>query len=197
MITIDVFLIREDDGSFLADAHHDYNVGLFGIGQTADEALDDLRTVIDEAREFCNELPASSEFEFNVLQKKVAHVECNERGYYTVYTNEEFPFGCFGEGFEIDKAIDDFLKTFECFCSEHEKLTGEKIDVEFIFVNDVSATLHEAEKYINLKSLAKITGIRNDILKQYASGKRIPKSEQEARIIKGIHEIADKLLEII
>ena len=55
----------------------------------------------------------------------------------------------------------------------------------------------EAEKYINLKSLAKITGIRNDILKQYASGKRIPKSEQEARIIKGIHEIADKLLEII
>ena len=69
--------------------------------------------------------------------------------------------------------------------------------VEFIFVNDVSATLHEAEKYINLKSLAKITGIRNDILKQYASGKRIPKSEQEARIIKGIHEIADKLLEII
>ena len=40
MITIDVFLIRDDDGSFLADAHHDYNVGLFGIGQTADEALE-------------------------------------------------------------------------------------------------------------------------------------------------------------
>ena len=193
---MDVIVVRDEDGSFLADLQHNYDVGLFGIGQTVDEAINDLRTVIDEAREFCQELPPSSDFEFNVLRKSIAHVECNSTGYYSVYTNEQFPFGFFGEGPSIDDAIDDFHKTFHGFCEEHEKRTGEKIETDFIYVNDITATLNEALRYINLKALANVTGIRKDVLLQYASGKRTPKSEQELRIIQGIHEIANKLLTI-
>ena len=193
---MDVIVVRDEDGSFLADLQHNYDVGLFGIGQNVDEAINDLRTVIDEARDFCQELPPSSDFEFNVLRKSIAHVECNSTGYYSVYTNEQFPFGFFGEGSSIDDAIDDFHKTFHGFCEEYEKRTGEKIETDFIFVNDITATLNEALRYINHKALANVTGIRKDVLLQYASCKRTPKSEQELRIIQGIHEIANKLLTI-
>ena len=64
MERINVIIKREKDGMFLADPQHNYKVGLYGYGKSAEEAINDLRTVCDEAREFCPELP---ELEFNVL----------------------------------------------------------------------------------------------------------------------------------
>ena len=64
MEVINVIIKREDNGMFLAEPQHNYPVGLHGYGKTVEEALADLRTVCNEAREFCPELP---DFEFNVL----------------------------------------------------------------------------------------------------------------------------------
>ena len=65
MEQVNVILKREENGMFLAEPQlaHDYSVGLHGYGKSAKEAVDDLRLVCNEAREFCPELP---EFEFNV-----------------------------------------------------------------------------------------------------------------------------------
>ena len=67
MEKMNVKVIKEENGTFLADPQHNYNVGMSGVGNSVEEALEDLRTVIDEAREYCQTLPASSEIEFIIM----------------------------------------------------------------------------------------------------------------------------------
>ena len=42
-----------------------------------------------------------------------AHVESNGANWYSVYCNEEFPFGVFGEGATVEEAERDFLAVCE------------------------------------------------------------------------------------
>lgn len=44
-------------------------------------------------------------------QKVKALIECNKNGFYTVYCEEELPFGCFGEGRTADAARLDFFES--------------------------------------------------------------------------------------
>ena len=69
----------------------------------------------------------------------VAHVESNGNGYYSVYCEEQFPFGFFGEGYSIEEAKQDFIAVFEAFCADHLKRTGEVVEATFNFVLDESA----------------------------------------------------------
>lgn len=41
-----------------------------------------------------------------------AHIECGNDGFYSVYVEEDFPFGFFGEGRTVKEAKQDFLGTF-------------------------------------------------------------------------------------
>jgi len=63
MEIINVIIKRGEDGMFLAEPQHNYNIGLHGYGKTAKDAIEDLKTVCEEAKEFCPELP---NFEFNI-----------------------------------------------------------------------------------------------------------------------------------
>lgn len=127
-------------------------------------------------------------------RKVIAHIECNSTGYYTVYTNEEFPFGFFGEGNTAKEAMDDFVATFKAFRDDHNERTGEYIDAEFTFIYDASAILQEYKEIINLRALAEVTGISKAMLSQYACGTRHPKPAQRQRIIAGIHEMGKRCL---
>lgn len=74
------------------------------------------------------------------MQKEcIAHIESNGNGWYSVYCEEEFPFGFFGEGATIEAAKQDFLTTFDAFCNAHMKRTGEKVSAIFTFELDDSA----------------------------------------------------------
>ena len=61
-----------------------------------------------------------------------------QRSWYSVYCNEQFPFGFFGEGATIEEAERDFLATFEAFRDKHKARTGEDVQATFTFVKDVS-----------------------------------------------------------
>ena len=63
MKKIDVIIKRGKDGMFIAIPEHDYPIGLHGYGKTANEAISDLNTVCNEAKEFYPELP---NFEYNI-----------------------------------------------------------------------------------------------------------------------------------
>ena len=60
-------------------------------------------------------------------QKIIAHIESNKNGFFTVYYNEDLPFGCFGEGRSAEEAVKDFQKVFEALRQDHLKRTGEKL----------------------------------------------------------------------
>ena len=127
-------------------------------------------------------------------RQATAHIECNSNGYYSVYTNDEFPFGFFGEGHSANEAKEDFIATFNAFRADHKASTGEDVDADFAFVYDTSALLQEYKDIISFAALADTTGISKVMLSQYARGVRHPKPAQRQRIVAGIHEMGRRCL---
>ena len=130
------------------------------------------------------------------MKEYEAHVESNGAGWYSVYCNEQFPFGVFGEGASVEEAERDFLATFEGFREEHKARTGEDVQAAFTFVKDMSAILQECKEYISFNYLSQLTGISNVMLSQYACGTRHPKAAQRDKIVAGIHQIGRTCLQV-
>ena len=57
----------------------------------------------------------------------------------------------------------------------------------------VRALLHYTEKLVPKAAIAKVTGINQQQLTHYASGYREPRPAMRAKIIEGIHQIANQL----
>ena len=130
------------------------------------------------------------------MKKCEAHVESNGAGWYSVYCNENFPFGVLGEGATIEEAERDFLATFDAFRAEHKERTGEEVNATFTFVKDMSAILQECKAFISFAYLSQITGISKAMLSQYACGTRKPKPAQREKIVSGIHQIGQNCLQV-
>ena len=61
-----------------------------------------------------------------------AHVESNGAGWYSVYCNDEFPFGLIGEGASVEEAERDFLAVFDAMRIAHKERTGEDVEAFYI-----------------------------------------------------------------
>lgn len=76
---------------------------------------------------------------------------------------------------------------------------GEPVPVEFDgdwqleWNLSVRALLHYTEKLVPKAAIAKVTGINQQQLTHYASGYRVPRPAMRAKIIEGIHQIANQL----
>ena len=125
-----------------------------------------------------------------------AHVESNGANWYSVYCNEEFPFGVFGEGATVEEAERDFLAVFNEMRENYKVRTGKEVEATFSFVKDMSAVLQECKEYISFAYLAQITGISKAMLSQYACGTRRPKPAQRERIVGGIHQIGQTCMQV-
>ena len=123
----------------------------------------------------------------------IAHIECGNDGWYSVYFNEDLPFGCFGEGRTAEEAKADFLGTFNAFAQDHFQRTGEKVEAEFTFVYDASAFLQHYKGILTLSGLSRITGINKVQLSQYVCGRRHPSHKTQMRIKSSVISFADEL----
>lgn len=122
-----------------------------------------------------------------------AHIECNNSGFYTVYFEEDLPFGCFGEGFSAKEARENFLATFEAMRKEHLERTGENVEAEFEFVYDASAFLQYYKGLLTLAGLSRMTGINKAQLSQYVTGRRHPSPKTQERIKLSVQQFAQEL----
>ena len=122
-----------------------------------------------------------------------AHIECNNSGFYTVYFEEDLPFGCFGEGFSAEEAKDDFLRVFEEMRNRHQERTGENVEAEFDFVYDASAFLQHYKGLLTLAGLSRMTGINKAQLSQYVTGRRHPSAKTQERIKASVKQFAQEL----
>lgn len=122
-----------------------------------------------------------------------AHIECNSNGFYTVYHNEDLPFGFFGEGNSAKAAREDFLATFEAMREDHLKRTGENVEAEFEFVYDASAFLQYYKGLLTLAGLSRMTGINKAQLSQYVTGRRHPSPKTQERIKLSVQQFAQEL----
>lgn len=126
-------------------------------------------------------------------QRITAHIECGTDGKYSVYFNENLPFGCFGEGKTADEAKEDFIGTFNAFRLDHLERTGENVEAEFDFVYDASAFLQHYKNILTLSGLSKMTGINKEQLSQYVRGLRHPSPRTQERIKAGVQRFAQEL----
>lgn len=122
-----------------------------------------------------------------------AHIECGTDGWYSVYHNEDLPFGFFGEGRTAEDAKADFLGTFEAFRKDHQECTGERIEVEFEFVYDASAFLQHYKGMLTLAGLSRMTGINKVQLSQYVTGRRHPSAKTQEKIKASVRQFAEEL----
>ena len=126
-------------------------------------------------------------------KKCVAHIECNKDGFYSVYSEEDFPFGFFGEGNTAKEAKQDFLNLFEAMRKDHYLRTGELVEAEFVFVYDASAFLQHYKGILTLSGLSRITGINKVQLSQYVCGKRHPSEKTQRKIKASVISFAEEL----
>ena len=122
-----------------------------------------------------------------------AHIECNDNGFYTVYFDEDLPFGCFGEGYSAKEAKEDFIKVFEEMRKNHLERTGENVEAEFEFVYDASAFLQYYKGLLTLAGLSRMTGINKGQLSQYVTGRRHPSPKTQERIKVSVQQFAQEL----
>jgi hypothetical protein len=122
-----------------------------------------------------------------------AHIESGSDGWYSVYHNEDLPFGFFGEGKTAEEAKKDFLAVFEAMRKDHLERTGENVEVEFEFVYDASAFLQHYKGLLTLAGLSRMTGINKAQLSQYVCGRRHPSSKTQERIKVSVQQFADEL----
>ena len=126
-------------------------------------------------------------------QKFIAHIECNNTGFYTVYCEQELPFGIFGEGFSAEEAKKDFLELFDAMSEDHFERTGEKVEAEFTFVYDASAFLQHYKGILTLSGMSRMTGINKAQLSQYVCGKRHPSPRTQEKIKRSVQKFAEEL----
>ena len=126
-------------------------------------------------------------------KKCTAHIECGKDGFYSVYSEEDFPFGFFGEGNTAQEAKEDFLNLFDAMRKDHFQRTGEMIEAEFDFVYDASAFLQHYKGILTLSGLSRITGINKVQLSQYVCGRRRPSEKTQRRIKASVVSFAEEL----
>lgn len=126
-------------------------------------------------------------------KKIIAHIESGTDGWYSVYQNEDMPFGFFGEGKSVKEAKKDFLAVFEAMRQDHFERTGENVEVEFEFVYDASAFLQYYKGLLTLAGLSRMTGINKGQLSQYVTGRRHPSPKTQERIKVSVQQFAQEL----
>ncbi len=128
------------------------------------------------------------------MKKVLAFIEQNKDGFYSVYTNEDFPFGFFGEGDTAQEAIDDFKAVYAAMKENYEQDHNTRIeDVEFVFKYDMHSFLSAYRGILTLAGLQRLTGISQQQLSQYLNGTRHASPKTAERMQQSIQAFASQL----
>lgn len=70
-------------------------------------------------------------------------------------------------------------------------------EYEFDIELGVAALLRKCEQFTSLAAIARASGINQQQLSHYASGLRVPRTEQRQRIVDGLHRIGNEFLSVV
>lgn len=70
-------------------------------------------------------------------------------------------------------------------------------EYEFDIELGMAALLRKCEQFTSLAAIARASGINQQQLSHYASGLRVPRTEQRQRIVDGLHRIGNEFLSVV
>lgn len=122
-----------------------------------------------------------------------AIIERASDGTYSVYTNDDMPYGLCGVGSTAHEAVADWMQCYNEMkdAAAHDGSAFE--DAEFAFAYDVPSFLAYYAGMLNYTGLAKLTGISSAQLSQYVSGYRKPSKKTIEKIQAAIHTLGQEL----
>ena len=115
-------------------------------------------------------------------------------GSFSAYiADDNCEFGCIGEGKSVEETKADFMKAVgemqEVYAEEGSKFP----DVEFDFIYDMASFLNYYAYAFSLAGLARITGVNQDQLSHYVTGRRRPSKSTVEKIEQSLHDFANEI----
>ena len=123
-------------------------------------------------------------------------VEKSEYGFSAYMEEAGLDYGLFGEGKNVEEAIDDFKKSYIGMREYFESIGKPFEEIEYEFFYDTASFLDEYCKAFSLAGLERITGVSQAQLGHYLHGRRKPSAKTIARIQKGVEEFAHNLIAV-
>ena len=132
------------------------------------------------------------------MEKVQVIIERSKTGY-SAYL-PELP-GCISTGSSIQELKQNITEaiSFHMEGMKEDKLSVPRLmagEFSLQFKFDVETFLNHYDQVFTRRALSRLTGINESLISQYAAGLKHPRRAQAKRIEKGLHDLANELLEV-
>ena len=134
------------------------------------------------------------------MGKVIIDIDWMDYNYGAASRNEDI--ACAATGRTLEEVKSGIVEAIQ-FHLEGMRAHGEEIPVEFQtewepeFILTTRAMLRYSDNYITRKALSRETGIKEQQLSHYATGRKTPRPSTRQRITKGIESISQRLMLIL
>ena len=128
-----------------------------------------------------------------------AFIERANNGKYSVYSDSNdsrLDYGIIGEGTTIEEAKIDFTGCYEDMNKSYKRQGKTFIEAEFVFEFDVASFLNYYSKTLSLAGLSRVTGINQQQLSHYATGRKRPRPVTVHKIEYSLHNLSKDLSQV-
>ena len=128
-----------------------------------------------------------------------AFIERTGNGKYSVYSDSDdsrLDYGIIGDGDTAEEAMDDFMGCYEDMQKSYKRQGKTFVEAEFAFEFDMSSFLNYYSKTLSLAGLSRITGINQQQLSHYATGRKRPRPETIHKIEHSLWNLSKDLSQV-
>jgi len=133
------------------------------------------------------------------MNKVKAFIERGNDGSFGVYIDLEdktLNYGIFGEGNNVNEAINDFKESYKGMKEIYEEEGRHFVEADFDIKYDVASFLNYYSGRLSLAGLEKITGINQSQLSHYVNGTNRPSKQTVIKINESLRSFANELSQV-
>ena len=131
------------------------------------------------------------------MRKVNAIIERASDGSYSIYSDaDDLSYLITGTGKTVAEAKKYFEGGYEDMRCHYQKIGKPFIEVEMVYKYDMASFLAYYSKIISLAGLSRLTGINQQQLSHYVTGRRNPSPKTVAKVEEAIHHFAQDLASV-
>ena len=126
-------------------------------------------------------------------------IERANNGKYSVYSDGDdnrLDYGLFGEGYTVEEAKIDFMGCYEDMRKSYKRQGKIFVEAEFSFEFDMASFLNYYSNVLSLAGLSRVTGVNQQQLSHYATGRKRPRPDTVHKIEHSLHNLSKDLSQV-